>query len=299
MKKILLGAIVTALTSGTLFFTAQPDGLLHVYFLNVGQGDSILIRTPSGKNILVDGGPEKKVLLELNKVLPFWNSTFDYIVPTHPDRDHIEGLIPVLKRYSVKNILTTGVYKNDYLSETFLRLIHEKNIPVTFTEANSDITFDDGVTIDILFPFSQNIGRETDTNSTSLVAEVIYGEHEILLTGDADASVEEKLIAARAPIKTDVLKVAHHGSKTSTGEAFLRAVNPEFAVISVGKGNSYHHPHPSVLKRLTTCDREILRTDLDGRIEMIFSKTELLEIKTQEKRVISAPSRRNFSSKCS
>lgn len=299
MKKILLGAIVTALTSGTLFFAAQPDGLLHVYFLNVGQGDSILIRTPSGKNILVDGGPGKKVLLELNEVLPFWGSTFDYVIPTHPDRDHIEGLIPVLKRYSVKNILTTGVYKNDYLSETFLRLIHEKNIPVTFTEANSDITFDDGVTIDILFPFSQNIGRETDTNSTSLVAEVIYGEHEILLTGDADASVEEKLIAARAPIKTDVLKVAHHGSKTSSTEKFLRTVNPEFAVISVGKGNSYHHPHPSVLKRLTTCDREILRTDLDDRIEMIFSKTELLEIKTQEKRVISAPSRRNFSSKCS
>lgn len=298
MKKILIAGIVTLFSSGYFYLTSQPDGLLHVFFLNVGQGDSILIKTPSGKNILVDGGPAKKVLLELNETLP-WNSVLDYVVLTHPDRDHIEGLIAVLKRYRVKRVLTTGVYKKDYFSQSFLKLIREKEIPVILAEAKADITFDDGVIFDILFPFSQHMEISDATNQTSLVAEVIYGKNEILLTGDADASVEEKLIQAADSLDTDILKVGHHGSKTSTSEAFLRTTSPAIAVISVGKENTYHHPHPSVMKKLSRCNLQILRTDQDGRIEMIFSKTDLVEIKTQGKRMISAPSLRNFSSKCS
>lgn len=298
MKKILLAGIVTLFSSGYFYFTSQPDGLLHVFFLNVGQGDSILIRTPSGKNILVDGGPAKKVLLELNETLP-WNSVLDYVVLTHPDRDHIEGLISVLKRYRVKHVLTTGFYKNDYFSQAFLKLVREKEIPVTLAEADGDIIFNDGVIFDILFPFSQHMEISDATNQTSLVAEVIYGENEILLTGDADMSIEEKLIRVTDSLDTDILKIGHHGSKTSTGEAFLHATSPAIAVISVGKENTYRHPHPSVMKRLLRCNRQILRTDQDGRIEMIFSKTELVEIKTQGKRMMSAPSLRNFSSKCS
>jgi competence protein ComEC len=153
--------------------------------------------------------------------------------------------------------------------------------------------------IDVLFPFSQNIEVSDDANNTSLISKLIYGENEILLTGDSGIPVEEKLIASGVSLTADILKVGHHGSKTSTSEEFLRAVNPAYAVISVGKDNSYHHPHPSVMKRLARCNREILRTDRDGRIEMIFSKMKLLQIKTHGKRVISAPREHNFPSNCS
>lgn len=299
MKKIILAALITLFSSGYFYLSSQPDGRLHVYFLNVGQGDAILIRTPGGQNILVDGGPKNNILYELKNTLPAWDSLLDYVILTHPDRDHIEGLISVLKRYPVKHVLATGTYKKDYFSRRFFELIREKNIPLTIAHASSDLQFEPEVFLDVIFPFLQVIEFSEKTNDSSLISKLIYGKNEILLTGDSEAATEQKLLAEGVALNADVLKVGHHGSKTSTSEDFLRAVNPAYAVISVGKDNSYHHPHPSVIKKLKQCDREILRTDRDGRIEMVFSQTKLLQIKTQGNRVISAPSRRNFSSNCS
>lgn len=296
MKKILVGILSVAFSSGLLFYNGQPDGLLHVYFLNVGQGDAIFVRTPAGKNILFDGGPQKKVIAELKDVLPFFENTIDEVFLTHPDRDHIEGLLSVLRQYRVKQIRFTGAPKKNYFWRTFLQIIKTKKIPVQLADAAHDIRFDDGVAIDILFPFKPDFSLRENTNDVSLVAKIIYGENEILLTGDSEAPEEEKLLKARADVDADVLKVAHHGSKTSTSASFLNAVSPNESVISVGRGNPYRHPHPSVVKRLETYGAKVFRTDENGRIEFVFDKNRLIEIKTQSKRATSAPSDRNFSS---
>lgn len=284
IKKIIIGILITITSSGFLFLQQKPDGFLHIYFLNIGQGDSIFIKTPTGKNILVDGGPGKTVLSELKGVLPSFNASFDYVISTHPDRDHLEGLISVVEKYKVNKIIFTGASnKKANLSELFLKKIHEKNIPIVIGEDDHDIMTDDGVFIDILFPFTAAFNVKKNTNNASIVAKVIYGENEILFTGDMEAAVEEKLLENNIDVDAEILKVAHHGSKTSTTETFLKKVSPEWSVISVGKDNSYHHPHPSVLNRLKMYGGKTLRTDTDGRIEFVMSKEGIVCIKTGER----------------
>lgn len=286
MKKIFAGVIGLLISSTTLFFTAQPDGLLHVYFLNVGQGDSILLQTPSGKHILVDGGPQQNVLKELNSTLPFFDRTIDDVVLTHPDRDHIEGLIYVLKRYQVKHVLFTGAYNRSPFAKEFLALIREKNIPMTIADETSDLIFDDGVRFDVLYPFHQVLGFTLNTNNTSIIANLHYGSHAVLLTGDSEAEEEVRLMDGlrathrESDLDTELLKVGHHGSNTSSSPAFLQMSSPNYAVISCGKDNPYHHPHPSTLKKLEQVHAQIFRTDLQGRIEFIFSKNKIEKIKT-------------------
>lgn len=272
MKKILTAGIAILLSVGALFWQSQPDGLLHVYFLDVGQGDAILLRTPSGKNILIDGGPDNKVLSELKDTLPFFDSTLDYVLLTHPDSDHIKGLIYVLKRYPVKNVFFTGAGKNNSLIESFLQTIRDKNINTVIADATTDISTNDGFTLDVLYPFTQLMGPATNINSTSVVSRATYGKNSILLTGDSENDVAEKLMANHSNLDSDILKVAHHGSKYASSEAFLSAVSPKYCVIQVGKNNSYHHPHLETLKRLDAACEKILRTDKNGRIEFTFSK---------------------------
>lgn len=283
LKKIIIGILVTITSSGLLFLHEKPDGFLHIYFLNIGQGDSIFIKTPTGKHILVDGGPGKNVLSELKDVLPSFNASFDYVISTHPDRDHLEGLISVVEKYKINKIIFTGASnQKGNLNELFLKKIREKNIPVIIGEDDHDIMMGDGVFIDILFPFTAAFDVKTNTNDASIVAKVTYGENEILFTGDMEASVEEKLIGNNIDINADILKVAHHGSKTSTTEGFLKKVSPQWSVISVGKDNSYHHPHPSVLNRLKMYGGRTLRTDTEGRVEFVLSKEGVVCIKTEK-----------------
>lgn len=278
MQKILLACLGVLISSGVLFWRAQPDGLLHVYILDVGQGDAIFIRTPAGSNILVDGGPGQNVLPELKDLVPFFDRTLDYVLLTHTDRDHIEGLLPVLRRYPVERVLLTGAYGESSLWRGLLKIIREKNIPVTLADATSDIALADGTLIDILFPLHPQVGPRKSVNNLSLIAKVAYGRHTILLTGDAELPEENELLRIRADLDADILKVPHHGSKTSTSEAFLKTVSPVYSVISVGKGNPYGHPHASVLQRLAQYGTAILRTDRDGRIEFVFSKDALVAV---------------------
>lgn len=272
MKKVFIISAAVSLALGLLLWQARPDGLLHVYFLDVGQGDAILMRTPSGYNILIDGGAGNTVLTELKDVLPFFDNNLDYVILTHPDRDHLEGLVYVLQRYPVERLIFTGVGKNNSLLKKLMKAVQEKNIPVIVADAESDIFLKDGVTIDILFPFSSLMGQDIETNASSIVARAIYGENEILLTGDAEFSIENALIQAKTDINSDILKVAHHGSKYASSENFLRAVAPRYCVISVGKDNSYNHPNPEALERLSKYCKKIMRTDKEGRLEFTVSK---------------------------
>lgn len=281
MKKALLIGVLSLLVALFIFHYQRPDGLLHLWLLNIGQGDAILIQTPSGKTILVDGGPGQTVTSELDAVLPFFSRRIDTIAITNPDKDHIEGFIGVLNHYEVGEVWMTGTNNRTSVMQHLLKLIREKNIPVRIVDESDDQTID-GVFIDVLFPFQPEFGINEHTNNYSLVMKVIYGENEILLTGDLEKEGEERLIKAGANLKSDILKAGHHGSKTSSSTAFVKKVSPNYAAISAGKGNKYNHPSPEVLQRFGQLDMKVFRTDLDGRIEFIFSKEGINDIKTEK-----------------
>lgn len=260
--------VATAVASG-LEYTRMTDGRLHVYFLNIGQGDAILIRTPHGKTVLVDGGPEDGVLFELGSVLGFWERTIDVMISTHPDKDHIEGLIPVLERYRVLRVMWTGVRDESSFYTAFLESVEIEGANIVITDAERDFEIDN-VRFDVLYPFESLVGTmPDDQNSGSIVIKVTYGDFSVLLTGDAPADVERALIEREIDLRADVLKVGHHGSKTSTSADFLEAVGPQTAVIQAGRDNAYGHPHLDVLKKLYRAGAIVRRNDLEGRIELI------------------------------
>ena len=197
--------------------------------------------------------------------MPFWDRTIDLIILTHPEHDHMAGLIEVLKRYQVGNILWTGVVRDTAEYKEWQKLIKEEGAKIYIAQAGQQI--EGGPTsINILYPLESLEGQESkDSNNTSIVARLVFGENSFLFTGDAPQSVEKKLL--ETAIDSDILKIGHHGSKTSSAQDFIGVVSPEVTVISAGKDNKYGHPAPEVLQNLSGV--KILRTDLDGDIKII------------------------------
>jgi len=247
--------------------------LLEVNFFNVGQGEAIFIETPSRHQILIDGGPSSLILEKLAESLPFWDRTIDLIILTHPEHDHLAGLIEVLKRYKIENILWTGIVRDTSEYNEWVKLIKNEGAKIKIAQASQRInlsTYEVNRHIDILYPFENLEGQEFEnSNNTSIVAKLIFGENSFLFTGDAYQSVEKKLVSRGWGLNSDVLKVGHHGSKTSTSEEFIKQVSPEIAVISVGKDNPYQHPHQETLDTLEKYGIKILRTDKEGDIKII------------------------------
>lgn len=282
MAKILKIALFAAASMGIIFLTGQKaDGLLHVNILDVGQGDAILIQTPKGKTILIDGGPDNTVIRELGEVLPFYKRTIDLIILTHPDRDHLVGLLEVVKRYKVKGALVTGVSKRDPMYESFLSFLNSKNVHVKFANAENDIEFEEDIFLDILFPDNTLLASPPiDINETSIIFRLDYLETNALFTGDAEESTEEYMVKKYekldelSVLRADLLKTGHHGSKTSSTKEFLEAVMPKLAAISVGRDNKFGHPVPEVLKRLERAGAKISRTDIQGRLEFVSDGNE-------------------------
>jgi competence protein ComEC len=236
---------------------------LEVIFFDVGQGDAIFIETPLGHQILIDGGPTPVVLEKLGERMPFWDKTIDLIILTHPDHDHISGLLEVLERYKVDNILWTGILSEGGEYEQWLDLISKEGAEIIIAESGQRITAGKAK-IDILFPFENLEGENvSDANNTSVVTRLVFGETSFLFMGDAYKSTERLL----NNIDSDVLKVSHHGSKTSSDKNFISLVSPNIAVISCGQDNSYGHPHQETLDSLLGI--EVLRTDLIGDIKII------------------------------
>lgn len=254
---------------------------LEVIFFDIGQGDAIFIETPKGYQILIDGGPNSSILEKLGKEMPFWDRTIDLVVLTHPERDHISGLIEVLKRYKVDFILWTGILRNTGEYKEWKRLIEEKIVQVKIAKTDQKIFFPETF-LDVLYPFEDLEGKDfKNTNNTSIALRLVFNNHSFIFTGDLYKSAERKLIDRRLYLDSNVLKVGHHGSKTSSCEEFLEKVKPEIAVISAGKENPYNHPHPEVLEVLDKYDITVLRTDIDGDIKII-SDGESMEIKKQK-----------------
>lgn len=244
-------------------FVRTRDPALRVWFLDVGQGDAIFLETPHGKQVLIDGGPDQTVLSKLSSIMWPWDRTIDAVVVSHPDADHITGLIPVFERYQVHTIYETGVRGGTPVIAQLDEAMKQEPAQQVLVRAGQSIELD-GVTIDMLWPTSQAVQTQKDRNNTSIIMRVRYGASVLLLTGDAEEEVEDEIAMTAGDV--DVLKVGHHGSKTSTGWKLLEATKPEIAVISAGADNRYGHPHPIVLFRLIEHGSQIWRTDLEGDI---------------------------------
>ncbi len=246
MPPLLILAILASIAAATM-----PDDELQVSFLDVGQGEAILIQK-GNQQVLVDGGPTPQAIaLELGDRMPFWDRTIELVILTHPHTDHLTGLVEVLQRYEVEQVLYPDLDYDLPLYEEWLGLIEEKDIKNTIAQAGQEIDLGDGVIIKVLHPQTSLLaGTESDINNNSVVLRLSLGEVSFLLTGDIEREAEWKLIAQRADLASTVLKVGHSGSETSTTTEFLAAVCPQIAVISVGEDNPFGHPSDEVLYRL-------------------------------------------------
>lgn len=243
----------------------KPRDFVEVSFLDVGQGDAILIEGRNRNQILIDSGPGPIILRRLSEETSFFDHFLDVIIETHPDKDHIGGFPAVLSRYSVGVSLEPAVQSDNGIDDEIARELARKEVPSFSARAGGIITLGDGSYLEVLFPDRDVSGLET--NTASVVARYIFGDTCFLLTGDTSKNIEEYLAGRYgAGLSCQVLKVGHHGSDTSSSPAFLSAVSPEYAVISAGRDNSYGHPHEEVLGRLKDAGVEILQTKEEGTI---------------------------------
>lgn len=268
---VLLLIIALALvTFGRTFLAADrvvTDGSLKLWIFNIGQGDSILIDTPNHHQILTDGGRDNKVLGELRKALLPGDNELDLVVSTHDDADHLGGLNYVLENYTVDKIWLAGAVGSTKTYQKFISLVAQKHIPVEKVRLGSKISLD-GVNGIVVSPAENFDGvKPSLQNATSIVTFWQYGQETFLLTGDAEVPQEQSEITRGVLRHVDILKVSHHGSHTGSSEAFLEAITPKIAAISVGLHNPYGHPHQEVIDRLNALKIPILRTDQDGTIE--------------------------------
>ncbi len=258
-------------------FNRKPSNLLRVYFFDIGQGDSIFIDTPSHGRILIDGGPNRAVLGELGKVLPFMDKRIDLVIETHPDKDHIGGLPEVVKRFNVGAFMEPGVESENSIDDELHSILREKGVNPILARRGMTVDFGDGAKLFILFP-NQDVSR-WETNDASVVAKLTYGDKSFLFTGDSTIKAENILMSLdKIILNSDVLKAGHHGSRTSTSLLYAEAVSPVFAIISAAKDNSYGHPHKETIDTLNKVGAQILKTMDLGTID-IYSDGETLEIK--------------------
>jgi competence protein ComEC len=268
-------ALAVALVLGLATFLTGPDGRLHLTILDIGQGDGILVEAPDGTTAIIDGGLDPDLTLRrLGEELPFHQRRIDVLLSTHPDLDHIGGLGEVLRRYHVGLVLDNGRPPETHPHRRLLGDARvEPGATIHGAQAGQVIQLGAGAGLEILFPSATDLASpvpDDDRNNTSVVALVQYGRFTAILTGDAEAPVET-LLAVRGLLgPVDVLKVGHHGSRSSTTADFLAAIEPAIAVISVGADNTYGHPHPTVLDNLAGIyGLEVYRTDLDGSVEVV------------------------------
>ncbi len=227
--------------------SASPH--LKVTFFDVGQGDATLIETPDGVQVLIDGGRDGTVVRKLSDELGFFDRTLDMVVGTHPDSDHIGGLNDVFRRYNVARVITSENTGESGAATEYLNFIKQFDGEVIYARRGQTYKLGASTTMEILFP--DRDPSLLESNTASIILQIQYGETEFLFTGDAPKGVEDYLVIQDAPgLESEVLKIGHHGSDTSTSELFLNVVQPQYGVVSAGENNRYGHPHSEVSDRL-------------------------------------------------
>ncbi|MDB5224850.1 MAG: internalization-like protein competence protein ComEC/Rec2, competence protein ComEC protein [Candidatus Adlerbacteria bacterium] len=261
---------------------AQPPNVLTVAVLDIGQGDAIFIESPTGKQVLVDSGPDNSVLNALSQVMPITDRSIDVLIETHPDADHIGGYMSVLERYEVGMFLEPGIAKDSTTAKSLEAAIDEHGVARYVARRGMVIDLGGGAELDILYP-DHDVSRVNPNlaNNGGIVMHLVYGETSMLLTADVDSSVEDTLLVLDAQdpaieLDSDILKVGHHGSKYSSEDVFLKAVSPAVALISVGAHNTYGHPTKEALGRLQAEGVEVHRTDQEGTIIYVSNGQEFV-----------------------
>ena len=280
-RKLIIGIIAILFCFNVLAWTAVfqigEHRFLKVVFFDVGQGDSIFIETPKKTQILIDGGPSGRVVEKLGSELPFFDRSIDLIIATHPDSDHISGLVEVLKSYQVDLVATTGVKGSTAEFDEFASEIKKNKINEIILKKGQRISINN-LYIYVFAPLEDFEGKTVkDYNTSSLVLKAVYGNNSFLLTGDAPQSIEKKMVAQEIDLSSQVLKIGHHGSKNSSSDIFLEKVNPEIVVIQVGRDNTYGHPSQEVLGKLEKYGIMILRTDEQGDIKFFSNGLSLIQ----------------------
>lgn len=302
-------SIINACFLIALIFGSPTRKELKVIFFDVGQGDASLIMAENGVNILIDGGPDKTIIEKLDNYLPFYKRKIDILILTHPHSDHVIGLIDVLKKYEVREVWRTGIPNNSPEYLEFLKIIQDKKIATTVIgkkntakpgDKNVDINtslIDNGVAngrgdavisrvgeykispstiLEVLYPAEDFLQKNVDNlNNSSIVLKIKYKDKSFLFTGDIEKEVEEEMVQAQN-LKSTVLKIAHHGSRNSSTEEFIKKVSPEIAVISVGKDNDFSFPSLRVIKRLERMKIKTLRTDIYGDLILLTDGKEIM-----------------------
>lgn len=267
---ILTGLLFVATVLSWLAFLEANSSKLRVDFLDVGQGSAIFVESPNKNQLLIDGGSNAEILTRLGEALPFYDKEIDVLLLTHPDQDHLAGLLEVVKNYRVGLVLETGIKEDSVLYREWEKILQEKSVKTNQIKAGDRLELDKQTILTILYPLADVSDQEfKETNESSIVARLDFGQNSFLFTGDADKKVERGLIFNKINIKADFLNVGHHGSKNSSDPEFVSAVNPAAAIIQSGKNNRYGHPHQETLNTLNDLGIKILRNDLSGDINFV------------------------------
>ncbi len=264
-------AVGAAGVTAVLIFSwgmTQPDGQLHIVFMNVGQGDATFIQTPSGRQILVDGGLYPSILNDqLGRQMPFWDKEIDLLVATHADADHVSGLVGVFDRYRVNQLITNGEgFGTSPIYDEVLTAAETQATEIRPVQAGEVIEFGDGVRLEVVHPGPVLV--EDNRNENSVAMRLVYGDFTFLFTGDAEQAGEAEMLAAGRPLTALVFKAGHHGSNSSSSMPMLHAVQPQIVIVSAGVDNRFGHPAPEMLERATAVGAVVLRTDELGTIRV-------------------------------
>lgn len=270
MKNIFILCLCLATLLCAREISLLPDGQMHVYMLDVSQGDSFLVVTPSGKHILIDGGPSLSALTHLGTYLSFLDRTIELVVITHPDADHITAIPSILHRYKIERVMLSGAVHSSGKYEELLQSIADKKISVLLPDPEKDIEID-GVTLDVIWPPPSTFGASPRSqNNQSIVFRMLHGKDSILFTGDIEHGAEKDILSSGADIQANIMTAPHHGSRTSSSTGFILQVKPSLVLISAGKDNRYGHPHKIITDRYQSLGIPIKTTPEHGTVSIEF-----------------------------
>ncbi len=280
----LLSIVLCAFTfTGWHVSERMPDEKLHIHVFETDEGDAMLIKTPEGHFITIDGGINRTAISSFFREKWFWDRKIDLLILTHPDSDHINGAYELLQSFAVEKILFTGVQKDQEIYKNFISLAKEKNIPMVFADQWSDIQAG-SVFLDTVYPLTSLAEKTVEaSNNTSIIFQLRYFNFEMLFTGDIEADKEKILLTNGTPLKSDVLKVAHHGSNTSSSLPFLKSVQPKSAIFSVGQKTRFPHPAPAIVQRFTDLQIPTWNTK-NGEVEIVVDADQFCILQKKEEK---------------